>query len=96
MAATTAGVKSTDYLPKEIGQLRNEVEQLPRVIRDRMLPLCDKLCHFLCLQGRLFELAQETVERQQLEAQCKQFDLDWTRRERDAFREELENLTEGW
>jgi hypothetical protein len=89
MAATSTGVKSTDYLPKEIGQLRTE-------IRDKMLPLCDKLCHFLCLQGRLFELAQETVERQQLEAQCKQFDLDWTRRERDAFREELENLTEGW
>jgi hypothetical protein len=88
--------KANDYLPKDIGLLRAEVEQLPRSIRDRLLPLCDKVCHFLCLQGRLFELAQETVERLQLEAKCKQFDLDWTRRERDEYCDQLENLTEGW
>jgi len=96
MAETLPQTKCNDYLPKEIGQLRSEVEQLPRSVRDRLLPLCDKICHFLCLQGRLFELAQEAVDRLLLEAKCQQFDLDWTRRERDEFRHELENLTEGW
>jgi hypothetical protein len=96
MAKPLPTAKSKDYLPKEIGQLRAEVEQLPRSVRDRLLPLCDKICHFIYLQGRLFELAQETVDRLHLEAKCLLFDLDVTRSERDEFREELENLTEGW
>jgi hypothetical protein len=96
MAKSHAEVANNEFLPKEIGQLRTEIEQLPRTIRDRLLPLCDKICHFLCLQGRLFELAQETVDRQHLEAKCLYFDLDWTRRERDEFRKALENFTEEW
>jgi hypothetical protein len=48
------------------------------------------------LQGRLFELAQEAVDRLQLETKCLHFDLDCTRRERDEFREELEHFTEDW
>ena len=96
MSQTLPKTNSQDYLPREIGQLRTEIEQLPRSIRERMLPLCDKICNFLCLQGRLFELAQEAVDRLQLEAKCTQFDLDLTRREREEFRQELENFTEGW
>jgi hypothetical protein len=85
-----------EYLPQELAQLRTEIEHLPRQIRDRMLPLCDRICHFLHLHGRLFELAQETVERLQLDVKYLLFDLDCTSRERDDAVEELENLTEGW
>ena len=85
-----------EFLPKEMGQLRKEVENLPRSIRDRMLPLCDKVSHFICLQGRLFEMAQESADRLQLDVKYLLFDLDCTRGERDSFREELENLTEGY
>jgi len=85
-----------DYLPPEISILRTEVEQLPRSIRDRLLPLCDKLCHFMYVQGRLFEMSQETAERLDLDVKYLRFDLDVTRRERDQFREELENWTQGF
>jgi hypothetical protein len=87
---------STEYLPKEVGDLRKEVELLPRSARDRLLPLCDKICRFMYLQGRLFELAQENLDRLQIEMKCVQFDLDCTRQERDELQEELENHTEGW
>ncbi|HYV36106.1 MAG TPA: hypothetical protein VE988_10410, partial [Gemmataceae bacterium] len=96
MTAMHSSTPSTDYLPHDIKTLREQVEQLPRSVRDKLLPLCDKICHFICLQGRLFEMAQEAVDRLQLEAKYLNFDLDWTRQERDELRAELENLLEGW
>jgi hypothetical protein len=87
---------STEYLPKEVGNLRKEIEQLPRSLRDRLLPWCDKICRFIYLQGRLFEMAQENLDRLQLEMKCLHFDLDCTRQERNELQEELENHTEGW
>ena len=96
MAKPLKPSNSADYLPKDIGLLRTEIEQLPRSVRDKLLPLCDKICHFICLQGRLFEMAQETVDRLQLETKYLMFDLDCTQAERDELRLELENLTEGW
>jgi hypothetical protein len=77
---------STEYLPKEVGILRKEIEQLPRSLRDRLI----------YLQGRLFEMAQENLDRLQLEMKCLHFDLDCTRQERNELQEELENHTEGW
>jgi hypothetical protein len=84
-----------EYLPPETGLMRKEIEQLPRSIRDRMLPLCDRICHYLLLQGRLFELAQDTVERLQLDVRYLLFDLDCTRKERDDAMAELQKLIEG-
>jgi len=40
-----------------------------------MLPLCDRVCPTCHLQGRLFELAQDTVERLQLDIKYLLFDL---------------------
>src|SRR5438876_693586 len=88
--------KREEYQPREMSDLRAEVENLPRSIRDRLLPLCDRICHFIYLQGRLFEVAQETVDRLQLDVKYLSFDLDCTRQERDQAVDELENLTEGW
>jgi hypothetical protein len=87
-----------EFLPQEIKDLRKQLEGLPRSARERLLPLCDRICHFIHLQGRLFEIAQETVDRLQLDMKYLLFDLDCTKGERDALRQELENYTggEGW
>jgi hypothetical protein len=95
MAAPLPPQVKEEYLPREFVEIRLEIERLPRKIRDRMLPLCDRICHYVHLQGRLFEMAQETAERLQLDVKYLLFDLDCTRKERDDAVEELENLTEG-
>jgi hypothetical protein len=84
-----------DFLPRELGELRKDVEGLPRSVRDKLLPLCDRICHYIHLQGRLFEMAQETVDRLQLDVKYLMFDLDVTRGERDELRMELESYTGG-
>jgi hypothetical protein len=98
MAKPLPPAVNQDFLPVELKDIRKEIEGLPRSVRERLLPLCDRLCHFVHLHGRLFEIAQETVERLQLDMKYLVFDLDCTRRERDNARQELEHYQqgEGW
>jgi hypothetical protein len=95
MAKPLPPSSNQEYLPREIGELRKDIEALPRSVRDRLLPLCDKICHFIHLQGRLFEVAQETVDRLHLDVKYLHFDLDMTKLEREELRHELENYTGG-
>jgi hypothetical protein len=94
MATILTSNTPNDYIPKEVALLRKEIEQLPRSVRDRLLPLCDRICRFIHLQGRLFEIAQENCDRMTLDMKCLLFDLDCTRMERDELRERQENKEE--
>jgi hypothetical protein len=95
MAKPLAPVGAEEYLPREIHEMRKDIEQLPRSVRDKLLPLCDKICHYIHLQGRLFEIAQETVDRLHLDVKYLLFDLDATKHERDEARQELEYYNDG-
>lgn len=79
-----------EQLPPELIELRDQLDLLPRAYRERLLPLCDKVCHFTRLQGRLVRIAQDAVDQLQLDNKYLVFDLEATRRERDALRHELE------
>ena len=79
-----------EHLPQELCDLRSHLESLPINLRAKMVPLCDRVCHFTRLQGRLVQIAQDTVDQLQLDVKYLLFDLDVTRRERDILRQELE------
>jgi len=81
-----------DQLPQELLELQRQIDNLPRSLVDRLGPLVDKVCYFSRLQGRLIRIAQEAVEQLQVDVKYLLFDLDATRQERDALREELEDL----
>jgi hypothetical protein len=80
-----------DELPSELLELRSQADLLPLALRTKLLPLCERVCQFVRLQGRLIRIAQETVDQLNLDMKYLLFDLEATRRERDALREELEN-----
>ena len=82
---------NNDQLPKEFSEIRGQIELLPKMIRDRILPLCEKVSQFARMQGRLVRIAQEAVDQLQLDVKYLIFDLEATRRERDSLREELES-----
>jgi len=77
-----------DQIPSELIELRKEVEQLPLHLRQRLLPLCERLYHYSRLHSRLLRIAQEAVDQLQLDAKYLQFDLEATRRERDELARE--------
>ncbi|MBX9678660.1 MAG: hypothetical protein K2X38_07835 [Gemmataceae bacterium] len=72
-----------DQVPQELIDLKSHIEQLPLPLRDKMLPLVDRLGHYTRLQGRLVRIAQDAVDQLQLDIKYLLFDLDATRRERD-------------
>ena len=81
-------------LPQEFTDLRAQVESLPDYLRDKLLPLCERVGFFTRLQARLVRMAQDAVEQLQLDVKYLMFDLEATRRERDNYRDQLEELLE--
>jgi hypothetical protein len=79
-----------ENLPQDLLDLRHQLTLLPHSLRNRLVPLCDRVCHFTRLQARLIRIAQDAVDQLQLDVKYLLFDLEATRRERDALRQELE------
>ncbi len=83
-----------DQLPQELVDLRCHLDKLPPHLRDKLVPLCERVGHFSRLQSRLVHIAQDAVDQLQLDLKYLQFDLEATSRERDELREILEALEE--
>jgi len=78
-----------DQIPSELMELRKEIENLPLHLRQKLLPLCERLYHYSRLHSRLLRIAQEAVDQLQLDAKYMQFDVEATRRERDDLLRQL-------
>jgi hypothetical protein len=83
-----------EQLPQELAELSSRLDLLPRNLRESLVPLCDRVCHFTRLQSRLVKIAQDAVDQLQLDVKYLLFDVEVTRRERDALRQELEEQSE--
>ena len=83
-----------DQIPSELIHLKEQVEELPLHLRQKLLPLCERLHHYSRLHSRLLRIAQEAVDQLQLDAKYLQFDLEATRRERDELLRELRGFDE--
>jgi hypothetical protein len=81
-----------EELPQELLELRIRVEMLPELMRHKLLPLCDKLTQVSRLQSRMVRIAQDAVDQLQFDIKYLVFDLEATRRERDAYRKRVEEL----
>jgi hypothetical protein len=83
-----------DQIPSELIDLKRQVEDLPLHLRQKLLPLCERLHHYSRLHSRLLRIAQEAVDQLQLDAKYMQFDLEATRRERDELLREIRGYDE--
>jgi hypothetical protein len=84
-----------DQVPQELKDLHTHLEKLPLHWREALLPLCDRVRHFMNLQTKLVRIAQDAVDQLQLDVKYLLFDVEATRRERDELKEILEELDEG-
>jgi hypothetical protein len=94
MAESAVSGKKKDELPPELVELRDQVDLLPRPAREKLAPLCDRVVHFVLLQGRLIRIAQDAIDQLHMDNRYLLFDVEATRRERDALAAELENWEE--
>jgi hypothetical protein len=80
----------SDELPKDIVELAGAIERLPIQHRQHLIPILDRVVESTKRRRRILNLVQEALGQLRLDMKYLMFDLEATRRERDAYRDESE------
>ncbi len=76
----------TDDLPKDLLELSAAISALPPAHRGRIEPLITRVMDSTRRRRRILNLVQEALSQLRLDMKYLVFDLEATRRERDAYR----------
>jgi hypothetical protein len=82
--------KRNDRLPQEILDLVVAVSKLPQQHRHALDPVLQKVIEGTGRRKRILGLVQEALSQLRLDMKYLMFDLEATRRERDALRDEFD------
>ena len=94
MSPETRIVKpSTDDIPHEILDLAAAIEQLPAEQRSVVAPALARVVESTKRRRRILSLVQDALGQLRLDMKYLAFDLEATRRERDAYRRKAEGTT---
>lgn len=77
--------------PVELRELAAAIDALPPVYRDSIMPSMQRVVQCSTRRRRILNLVQEALSQLRLDMKYLIFDLEATRRERDEYRERLEN-----
>jgi hypothetical protein len=77
-------------IPPELIRLRERIGGLPARLREELKPLAEEAVEQALFRGRVLSVAREGLERYRLDLAIARFDLEATRRERQALLERLE------
>ena len=88
--AQGANPAKTDELPADVLELADLVESLPIDHRHRLLPVMERVLASTRRRRRILNLVQDALSQLRLDMKYLMFDLEATRRERDDYRERLE------
>ncbi len=76
----------TDDLPRDITELSQMIAALPADLRAGIQPVLDRVLESTRRRRRILTLVQEALSQLRLDMKYLVFDLEATRRERDAYR----------
>jgi hypothetical protein len=83
--------------PPELLELRERVLAQPREVRDALGPLVEEAMEHARFRSRVLTMARGALEQFKLDLDMARFDLDATRREREALLRLLEERPpDGW
>ena len=85
---------STDKLPKEMIDLIAAIGTMPTGTTNKLQPLLDRVVEGTRRRKRILSLVQEALGQLRLDMKYLMFDLEATRRERDALHAELHGDSE--
>ncbi|NIL96986.1 MAG: transcriptional regulator [Planctomycetales bacterium] len=77
-------------LPSEVEELLAAIEALPADHRERIEPIAKRVLASTKRRRRILNLVQDALSQLRLDMKYLLFDLEATRRERDEYRERLE------
>jgi hypothetical protein len=92
-AASRFGTPVSEELPKDMLALASLVGDLPVEFRQRIEPVVVRVMESTKRRRRILNLVQEALGQLRLDMKYLVFDLEATRRERDAFRRQLESAS---
>jgi hypothetical protein len=78
-----------DQIPADLAQLTSAVAALPPSYQHALRPLVDRVIESSQRRRRILYLVQEAIGQLRLDMKYLMFDLEATRRERDAYRRKL-------
>lgn len=81
-----------EELPRDLVQLQELVRQLPQGYRRQLEPVVKRVVESTVRRRRILQLVQEALSQLRLDVKYLMFDLEATRRERDSYRQQLEEL----
>ena len=81
----------TDELPRELTELMEKIAELPAEHRAELAPSLGRVVESTRRRRRILTLVQEALSQLRLDMKYLMFDLDATRRERDAYRNSSED-----
>lgn len=81
---------ATTELPRELVELRERIEGLGAADRALLEPLVQRVVESTKRRQRIMQLVQEALSQLRLDMKYLVFDLEATRRERDALREQAD------
>ncbi len=81
---------ATDALPAEVNDLLKHVSELPEEHRAELGLCVDRIVEFTQRRRRILNLVQDALGQLRLDMKYLMFDLDATRRERDQFKQTLD------
>lgn len=84
-------VAPVEELPKDVADLSGAVALLPAEFRSKLEPLMFRVVDSTKRRRRILNLVQEALSQLRLDMKYLVFDLEATRRERDALRQGLDD-----
>ena len=88
LSTTIAGVEESS---NELQELAAAIGELPVSHRDRLAPMLERVQEDASRRRRILQMVQDSLGQLRLDMKYLLFDLEATRRERDAYQSELEN-----
>ncbi|MBS0264054.1 MAG: transcriptional regulator [Planctomycetes bacterium] len=86
---TRHSIAETDELPRELVELGERLAQLPAHDLQELQPAFDRVVDSIRRRRRILNLVQDALSQLRLDVKYLMFDLEMTRRERDALRDEI-------
>tara|TARA_Y100001978_G_scaffold191577_1_gene195810 strand:- start:137 stop:427 length:291 start_codon:yes stop_codon:yes gene_type:complete len=77
-------------MPADVRQLMSAVSTLPAQYREKLEPALMRVAASTKRRRRILSLVQDALSQLRLDMKYLMFDLEATRRERDTYREQLE------